>query len=152
MIYGIRHHRKATRIFYDRTDYPDGAILEMTFWAVPRPVEGSDHHLKYSLFHGRPGQRLVAYDNERGETVSETNVTFCDLEALLAALTPKRLHLLRYVRHHQVRNVSALATSLGRNYKNVHKDVEELTKLGLLSRTPDQVVAPYAEVDAHLVL
>ena len=89
---------------------------------------------------------------ERGETVSETNVTFRDLEALLAALTPKRLHLLRYVRHHQVRNVSALATSLGRNYKNVHKDVEELTKLGLLSRTPDQVVAPYAEVDAHLVL
>ena len=67
MIYGIRHHMKATRIFYDRTDYPDGAILEMTIWAVPRPVEGTDHHLKYSLFHGRHGQRLVAYDNERGK-------------------------------------------------------------------------------------
>jgi predicted transcriptional regulator len=67
-------------------------------------------------------------------------------------LTPKRLHLLHYVRRHQVRNVRALATGLGRNYKNVHKDVEELTKLGLLSRTPDQVVAPYAEVNAGFVL
>ena len=89
---------------------------------------------------------------ERGEAVSETNVTFRDLEALLAALTPKRLHLLRYVRHHQVPGIKALAAGLRRNYKNVHKDVEELTKLGLLFRTPDQVVGPYAELDARFVL
>jgi Family of unknown function (DUF6516) len=31
------------------------------------PCHGSDHHLKYSLFYGRPGQRLVGYDNERGK-------------------------------------------------------------------------------------
>jgi predicted transcriptional regulator len=100
------------------------------------------------------GQRFIDawHRAERGETVAETNITFRDLETLLAALTPKRLHLLRYVRHHQVRNVKALAAGLHRNYKNVHKDVEELTKLGLLSRTPDQVVAPYAEVDARFVL
>ena len=89
---------------------------------------------------------------ERGEEVNETNLTFRDLEALLAALTPKRLHLLRYVRHHQVANIKALATDLHRDYKNVHRDVEELTKLGLLTRTADQVVAPYAEVDARFVL
>ena len=51
-----------------------------------------------------------------------------------------------------VRNVSALAASLGRNYTNMHKDVEELTKLGLLARTDGRVVAPYARVDARLVL
>ncbi len=89
---------------------------------------------------------------ERGETVDETNITFPDLEALLAALTPKRLSLLRYVRHHQVRNIRALATDLRRDYKNVHKDVEILAKLGLLSRTPESVVAPYAEFDARFVL
>ena len=89
---------------------------------------------------------------ERGETFSETNITFPDLEALLAALTPKRLHLLRHVRHHPVRNIRALATALRRDYKNVHKDVQELSKLGLLARTRDQVVAPYAEVDARFVL
>jgi len=100
------------------------------------------------------GRRFVDawHRAEHGEVVDETNVTFRDLEALLLALTPKRLHLLRYVRHNQVRTISALAASLGRNYKNVHTDVEELTKLGLLERTADRVVAPYAEVDARLVL
>jgi hypothetical protein len=58
---------KVTRIFYGRMGYPDGAILEMTIWAVPTPVTGSDHHLKYSLFYGRPGQRLVGYDHKRGK-------------------------------------------------------------------------------------
>jgi predicted transcriptional regulator len=100
------------------------------------------------------GRRFVDawHRAERGEIVDETNITFRDLETLLTALTPKRLHLLRYVRHHEVRNIRALAAGLRRNYKNVHKDVDELTKLGLLSRTPDQVVAPYAEVDARFVL
>ena len=88
----------------------------------------------------------------RGEAVDEANVTFRDLETMLAALTPKRLQLLRFVRRHEVRNVKALAAGLQRNYKNVHKDVEELTKLGLLLRTPERVVAPYAEVDARFVL
>jgi hypothetical protein len=58
---------KATRIFYDRMDYSDGAILEMTIWMVPKPVQGSGHRLKYSLFYGRPGLRLIGYDNERGK-------------------------------------------------------------------------------------
>ena len=85
------------------------------------------------------GQRFVDawHRAERGEIVDETNITFRDLETLLAALTPKRLHLLRYVRRHEVRNIKALAAGLRRNYKNVHKDVEELTKLGLLFRTPE---------------
>ena len=82
----------------------------------------------------------------------ETNITFRDLETLLTGLTPRRLHLLRYVRRHEVRHARALAAGLRRNYKNVHKDVEELTKLGLLCRTPEQVAAPYAEVDARFVL
>jgi len=58
---------KARRIFHDRKDYPDGAIAELTIWRVPKPVLGSAHDLKYSLFYGYPGQRLVGYDNERGK-------------------------------------------------------------------------------------
>jgi len=57
----------AARIFYDRMDYPDGSILEMTIWTVPAPVQGSAHRLKYSLFYGSPGLRLIGYDNERGK-------------------------------------------------------------------------------------
>ena len=35
--------------------------------ALPEPVLGSTHALKYSLYYGPAGQRLVGYDNERGK-------------------------------------------------------------------------------------
>ena len=59
---------KAERAFYDRAEYPDGAIVEMTIWLVPEPVAGSVHPFKYSLFYGRDGKRIVGYDNERGKS------------------------------------------------------------------------------------
>ena len=34
---------------------------------MPESVPPSDHGLKYSLFYGYPGRRLVAFDNERGK-------------------------------------------------------------------------------------
>jgi predicted transcriptional regulator len=100
------------------------------------------------------GQRFIAawHRAGQGEAESESHVTFHDLPALLAALTPKRLELLRYVRHHEVRTVRSLAVEIGRDYKNVHRDVEELTKLGLLARTSGRVVAPYGSLDARFVL
>jgi hypothetical protein len=58
---------KATRAYYDRGEFPDGAIVEMTIWRVPEPVSGCTHAFKYSLFYGFPGKRLVGYDNERGK-------------------------------------------------------------------------------------
>jgi hypothetical protein len=58
---------KAERLFRERIVYSDGAILEMTIWRVAQPVPPSKHFLKYSLFYGRPGERLVGYDNERGK-------------------------------------------------------------------------------------
>ncbi|MFA7269534.1 MAG: DUF6516 family protein [Sterolibacterium sp.] len=54
-------------MFYDRGEYPDGAIVEMTIWMVSAAVSGSAHAFKYSLFYGYPGKRLVGYDNERGK-------------------------------------------------------------------------------------
>ena len=58
---------KAERLFQQRIDYDDGAILEMVLWRVPTSVPPSAHGLKYSLFYGRPGVREVGYDNERGK-------------------------------------------------------------------------------------
>lgn len=89
---------------------------------------------------------------EHGEAVNETHITFPDLQTLLTALTPKRLDLLRYVRHHPISTVKSLATQLHRDYKNVHQDVEALSRLGLLTRTKGSVQAPYAEVEARFVL
>lgn len=54
-------------MFYDRAEFPDGAIVEMTIWDVPKPVAGSSHRFKYSLFYGYPGRRIVGYENVRGE-------------------------------------------------------------------------------------
>jgi hypothetical protein len=57
----------AVRVFYDKQILPDGAIVEMVIWQLPRPVPGSRHRLKYRLFYGRRGRRLVGYDNESGK-------------------------------------------------------------------------------------
>ncbi|HEX5420053.1 MAG TPA: DUF6516 family protein [Gammaproteobacteria bacterium] len=58
---------KAELAFHDKQTLPDGAILEMKIWRVRDPVPGSKHGLKYSLFYGYPGRRLVGYDNERAK-------------------------------------------------------------------------------------
>lgn len=58
---------RARLIFHGRRLFDDGAIMEMRIWQVPEPVVASRHHLKYSLFYGFPGKRLVGYDNERGK-------------------------------------------------------------------------------------
>jgi hypothetical protein len=64
--YGIICHMKARLAFHDKQVLRDGAIVEMKIWEVPEAVPGSRHRLKYSLFYGQPGQRLIGYDNERG--------------------------------------------------------------------------------------
>jgi len=58
---------KAELLIYERIDYDDSSIVEMVLWRVPAPLPGSFHDLKYSLYYGRPGLRLVCYDNERGQ-------------------------------------------------------------------------------------
>jgi hypothetical protein len=81
---------KAERLFYQRIDYDDGAIVEMLLWRVPSPVPPSTHGLKYSLFYGRPGIRQVGYDNERGKGDHrhyldvEKSYTFSTVEKLIA--------------------------------------------------------------------
>lgn len=58
---------KARLLFHERRLFDDGAILEMKIWRVPNPVPPTSHGLKYSLFYGYPGRRLVGYDNERAK-------------------------------------------------------------------------------------
>ena len=58
---------KAEIIVADKIVFDDGAIQEMVIWLVPTPIPPKRHGFKYRLFYGFPGQRLVAYDNERGK-------------------------------------------------------------------------------------
>src|ERR1035437_5844405 len=59
---------KATRIFYDKAVLPRGSIVEMTIWQLPQASAERAHGLKYSLFYGRDGKRIVGYDNEHGKS------------------------------------------------------------------------------------
>jgi hypothetical protein len=57
----------AELLFHSKRVYDDGATVELKIWLLPEPVIGSLHRLKYSLYYGRAGERLVGYDNERGK-------------------------------------------------------------------------------------
>jgi len=97
------------------------------------------------------GRRFVDawHRAERGELTernAERHVGFEDFETFSRALTPRRLELLRYVRHHSCRSIRALAIALGRDYRRVHEDVETLVKTGLLDRDERGLHADYDSV------
>lgn len=81
---------KAKRIFYDKAVMPDGAVVEMVIWQLPQSTAERPHGLKYSLFYGRDGHRVVGYDNELGKGDHkhlrdvETRYRFVSVEQLLA--------------------------------------------------------------------
>lgn len=70
--------------------YPDGAVLEMRVWRLPGIDAQRSHGLKYSLYYGKNGVRVVGYDNERGKGdhrhygKREEAYAFTTLEQLLA--------------------------------------------------------------------
>jgi hypothetical protein len=81
---------KARRVFYDKAVLPDGETVEMTIWQLPEPSPERPHGLKYSLFYGFDGERIVGYDNERGKGdhkhagSSETPYKFVSVKKLVA--------------------------------------------------------------------
>jgi hypothetical protein len=58
---------KAEKLLDERLLFDDGSILALRLWMVPEPVPPATHSFKYALFYGRPGERLVLFDNERGK-------------------------------------------------------------------------------------
>jgi hypothetical protein len=58
---------KASRRFHEKFVYPDGAIIEGVIWELPAPTAERPHGLKYRLYYGHNGKRLVGYDNEHGK-------------------------------------------------------------------------------------
>jgi predicted transcriptional regulator len=69
-----------------------------------------------------------------GRKVSPRKGTyFTSLEAARKVLTPKRLQLLRVIRKGRPDSVYQLAQLVGRDFKNVHADVQMLAAYGLVS-------------------
>jgi hypothetical protein len=81
---------KAELVYHDKAFLDDGLIVEMTIWRLQIRTTERPHALKYSLFFGRSGERIVGYDNERGKgdhrhyRNREEAYRFTTIEALVA--------------------------------------------------------------------
>jgi Family of unknown function (DUF6516) len=81
---------RAQRIYSDKATFAAGSIVEMVIWRLPAPEPGRPHGLKYRLYYGREGVRIVGYDNERGKGDHkhvdgvETAYRFVNVEQLIA--------------------------------------------------------------------
>jgi len=89
---------------------------------------------------GPPGDALDRFEAAwnrvaEGRKISPLRVlTLPDLPAFTRTLTPARWVTLEKLKSEGSCSIYELAKRLGRNYKNVHTDVTELTKLGLIER------------------
>lgn len=81
---------KAVLLYRDNAAQADGSIVEMTIWRLPEPNAERPHGLKYSLYYGRDGTRIVGYDNEAGKGAhrhvdgGEQPYAFVDVDTLVA--------------------------------------------------------------------
>jgi predicted transcriptional regulator len=89
---------------------------------------------------------------ERGENFQERHLAFESWDVLSRVLTAKRMELLRYARRHRVTSVRALAKALGRDYSNVHADVQALTSAGLIDPSDGGVRVDYDAIETRIAI
>jgi predicted transcriptional regulator len=89
---------------------------------------------------------------ERGKSFQERHLAFESWDVLSRVLTAKRMELLRYVRRHEVTSVRALAKALGRDYSNVHADVQALTSAGLIDLSDGGVRVDYDAIETRIAI
>lgn len=78
---------------------------------------------------------------------------FSDTSTLFKYLSPKRFELLQCLREFGPLSIRKLASSLQRDYKNVHTDVKDLMHVGLIEETSDgQCIVPWDSIVSELSL
>jgi len=82
----------------------------------------------------------------------ERHLAFESWDTLARVLTGKRMELLRYVRRHNVTSVRGLAKALGRDYSNVHADIQALAAAGLVDTTDGGVRADYDAIETKIAI
>ena len=83
---------------------------------------------------------------------TEFRIGFESVAKVFADLTAERLRTLETLRSGGTQSVYALAKALGRNYSNVHSDVQRLMALGLIERDDEGVRAPFDALEIHVPL
>jgi len=79
-------------------------------------------------------------------------LTLADLPAFIKTLTPARWALVEDLRKAGPCSIYELARRLERDYKNVHTDVSQLLKLGMVERNESRVSVAWDVVRAELRL
>lgn len=81
----------ARPLFREKHVLPDGSIIEMVIWQLPRRTADRPHGIKYRLYYGSAdGRCLVRYDNETGkgdhrhDEERESPYPFVDVETLVS--------------------------------------------------------------------
>ncbi len=86
---------------------------------------------------------------EAGETLlaGDYRLNFANAAELLAELPPRRLDTLRAIKRGGPASIYAVAKTLGRNYSNVHADVQKLIEHALVDKDDaGRVFVPWDDV------
>ena len=84
---------------------------------------------------------------------ADFHVDLDDAMELFVTLTPKRMELLQELRLQGSMSIYALGQILGRDYSNVHKDVKQMRRLGLIELDKDRkVFVPWSSVEIRFSL
>jgi predicted transcriptional regulator len=105
-------------------------------------------------FEGEASIRFIDawHRAEGGEVFHERHLAFENWDTLARVLTGKRMELLHYVRRHDVASIRALAKALGRDYSNVHADVQALAAAGLLDASGGGLRADYDAIETKIAI
>lgn len=77
----------------------------------------------------------------------EFQLSFSTPAQLVSELSPKRMELLQVLKKAGPLSIRALAKMMGRNYSNVHADVQRLIEHGLIEKDAgDHILVPWDDV------
>lgn len=81
----------ARLLYHIKDEYPDGAVLEIVIWKLPKASRDRPHGLKYRFYYGSADDSVeVRYDNETGKGDHrhyghrEERYAFVDIDTLIA--------------------------------------------------------------------
>ena len=86
-------------------------------------------------FKKKISKELRDIDKGKAKKLNEDSISFQSLDQLRKFLTPKRLELLRVIRHKKPRSMYELAKLVGRTPENVNTDIKFLEHLGFVEVT-----------------
>ena len=88
-----------------------------------------------SAFRKKLKAELKDIDTGRVKTLRENSINFQSLNQFRKFLTPKRLELLRAIKHNKPKSIYELSKIVKRTPENVNSDIKFLEQLGFVDLT-----------------